>query len=85
VPERILREVCAEALGLAEFDEGAFRERVERIDIPEHGILLFRFKDGTAAAKRWVSAAKKESWTPQRRAAHSEQLRKRVNARGRKE
>jgi len=78
LPERILKRICAEALGLADFDGDVFLEKVERIIVPEHGILVFHFKDGTVVNKTWVNNSKKESWTPELRAAHSERLRKRV-------
>lgn len=67
IPEYILRQKCAEALGLEEFDEDVFAEQVEVITIPEQGILNFHMKDGTEKTLTWVSTAKKDSWTPEAR------------------
>lgn len=47
IPEYILRQKCAEALGLEEFDEDAFAKQIEIITIPEQGILNFHMTDGT--------------------------------------
>ena len=67
IPEYILRQKCAEALGLEEFDEDAFAEQVEVITVPEQGILNFHMADGTEKTLTWVSTAKKDSWTPEAR------------------
>ena len=67
IPEYILRQKCAEALGLEEFDEDAFAEQVEVITVPEQGILNFHMTDGTEKTLTWVSTAKKDSWTPEAR------------------
>ena len=63
IPDKILRQACAEVLGLDEFDEQVFAERVERIDVPDGGILVFHFYDGTEVVKEWASTAKKDCWT----------------------
>lgn len=67
IPEYILRQKCAEALGLEEFDEDAFAEQVEVITVPEQGILNFHMADGTEKTLTWVSTAKKDAWTPEAR------------------
>lgn len=67
IPEYILRQKCAEALGLEEFDEDAFAQQVELITIPEQGILNFHMTDGTEKTITWTSTAKKDSWTPEAR------------------
>jgi DNA invertase Pin-like site-specific DNA recombinase len=79
IPEPALRAVCAEALGLEEFDDGVFAARVEVITAHENNTLVFRFTDGTEATKVWYynSTARKDCWTPERRAAWSEQLKNR--------
>ena len=67
IPEYILRQKCAEALGLEEFDEDAFAEQVEVITVPEQGILNFHMTDGIEKTLTWVSTAKKDAWTPEAR------------------
>jgi len=78
IPERILKKVCTEVLGLEDFDENIFLEKVERITVPQKDIMVFHFMDGSSLTKPWVNTAKKDSWTPERRAQHSEQLKRRV-------
>ena len=69
IPEIILKRKCAEALGLEKFDEFIFLERVKRIVIPSKDNMVFHFKDGTELTMPWVNTAKKDCWTPERRAA----------------
>lgn len=42
VPHRILVSESAAALGLGEFDEAKFLRRVERIEVPQEHVLVFR-------------------------------------------
>lgn len=42
-----LREAAAKAMGIEEFDDRAFTERVDKIMTTEGGALVFRFYDGT--------------------------------------
>jgi DNA invertase Pin-like site-specific DNA recombinase len=80
IPEPALKAVCAEALGIKEFDEGVFAERVEKIVAHEGNTLVFYFKDGTDVTKvwEWRSTARKDWWTPEARKAHGERLSQRV-------
>ena len=77
IREDVLKEECAKALGLPEFDEETFSERVEKITIPATGTMLFEFTDGTTLEHHWSRNAKKESWTAERRKAVSEYRRSR--------
>ena len=63
IPDKILKACCAEVLGIDEFDDEVFAERVERIDVPDGGILVFHFYDGTEVTKEWKSTAKQDCWT----------------------
>ena len=77
IREDVLNEECAKVLGLPEFDEDTFSERVAKITIPGTGIMLFEFTDGTSIEHHWSRNAKKESWTAERRKAVSEYRRSR--------
>ena len=72
IPDRFLRQACAEALGTDEFDEEVFTERVNFVSVPDNGFLTFHFKDGTKKTLAWENTAKKDCWTADRRAAVSE-------------
>jgi DNA invertase Pin-like site-specific DNA recombinase len=65
IREDVLKEECAKVLGIPEFDEDVFSERVRRITIPEAGTMLFEFIDGSELEHHWERNAKKESWTPE--------------------
>ena len=71
IPDRYLRKACAEVLGLEEFDEDVFIEKVDYISVPDNGQLRFHFKDGTEKIQTWVNTAKKDAWTPEARARTS--------------
>ena len=72
IPEKTLQKVCAEVLGLDEFDEQIFTEKVDQIIPLEGDILRFKFNDGSEVEKSWVSTARKDYWTPEVRRAWSE-------------
>ena len=46
-----LKRLTAEAMGLPEFDEAAFAAKVEEIQVPENGTLVFVFYDGHTVTK----------------------------------
>ena len=63
IPEDLLKEKCAEVLGLAEYDPAAFTAKVAAITVPDDGVLVFIFKDGTERALTWENRSRSESWT----------------------
>lgn len=71
IPEPILRRECAKVLGLTKFDEKVFAERVEKIIIPKHGIMVFYFSDGTSLRHEWVNTSKRDCWTDEYKAKTS--------------
>ena len=75
IPEKILKTCCAEVLGIPEFDEDVFAEKIERIDVPDCGILVFHFYDGTEITKEWESTAKKDCWTEEHKDRQREWVR----------
>lgn len=67
IPEKILQNVCAEVLGLDEFDETVFAERIDGITVHGSDTLEFHFSDGHTETRKWVSTAKSDWWTPERK------------------
>lgn len=67
IPEKTLKDICAEVLELKTFDEGIFSERVKQIVVVGEDTLEFHFNDGTSLIKKWKSTAKKDWWTDERR------------------
>lgn len=75
IPETILKKCCSEVLGLDEFDEQIFSKRIERIDVPCQGILLFNFVEGGVISKEWHSKARTDCWTDELKNKHRESRR----------
>lgn len=78
IREEILRKLSAEVLGLANFDENIFLERVDRIEIPRPHTLLFFFKDGTKASRTWEDLPFTAPWTEERKQKLQERNRSRA-------
>ena len=58
-------DLAAQVLGLAQFDEGVFLERVKGIDALPDKTLVFHFKDGSTAERHWEYISRAKSWTPE--------------------
>ena len=73
IPEDILKEKCTEVLELAEYDPAVFTAKVAAITIPDDGVLVFAFKDGTEQTVTWENRSRRESWTDEMKQAAREQ------------
>ena len=71
IPEAKLMEASTKVLGIPEFDEDIFFDKVEFITVRGTHELLFCLKDGTEVTKHWEHTAQKASWTPERKARHA--------------
>ena len=69
-------KVCTEVLGLDEFDEAIFLEKVDHIDVPERYTLEFHMADGNVVTKDCLNTGHRDCWTPERRAEVSMKRRK---------
>lgn len=76
IPHQILVRECTKVLGLAEFDEKIFLSRVDKIVIPEQHVMVFHMESGEQITRRWVSTARKDWWTCERRKAWGERTKK---------
>ena len=76
IPERALREACAEALDLDEFNEDAFLKKVDHIIVNPNRQLEFHFYDGTTRVQTWKSTAQKDCWTDEQKNRQREWMRK---------
>ena len=65
IPERVLYRVITEVLGLEEFDEAVFKEKIEEMMAYPNNLLVIHFKDKTVKEVTWVTPSRKESWTPE--------------------
>ena len=69
IPEQMLKDACAEVMGLDTFDEIIFSEQIDHIEIPAPNEMIFYFKDGRIVPHHWESTMRKDCWTDERRAA----------------
>ena len=69
-------KVCTEVLGLDEFDEAIFLEKVNHIDVSERYTLEFHMTDGRVITKDCPNTGHRDCWTPERRAEVSAKRRK---------
>ena len=77
IPENILKQKCAEVMGLPSYDPDRFRDSVSSITVPDDGILVFTFHDGTERTVFWENRSRRESWTDEMsEAAAAERRRK---------
>ncbi len=70
IPEDILKEKCAEALGLSEYDPAVFTIKVDSVTIPDDGVLVFKCKDGTDKTIHWENHSRREIWTDEMKQAY---------------
>lgn len=69
IPESILKSVTAEVLGLDNFDEDTFTERIDHIGVPGANQLIYVFADGHREERTWKDRSRSESWTPEMKEA----------------
>ncbi len=71
VPEEQLKRICCEVLGTDAFGSDLFSEKIEKIIVIGKDTMEFHFRDGSALKKKWKTTAKKDMWTPERKALWS--------------
>lgn len=65
IPEKLLYDLAAQVLGLTQFDEGVFLERVKGIDALPDKTLVFHFYNGSTVARHWEHISRAKNWTPE--------------------
>lgn len=84
IPENTFKKVCAEVLGLVEFDENKFSAKVSLVTVPKDHMLVFHLKDGTKVTKTWKTVSKKDVWTDEMRQTARERMMGNQRWRGKK-
>ena len=64
IPEGILKDAAASALGLPAFDGERFKEAVIEIRVPVAGALIFLMRGGSEIRVEWENKSRRHSWTP---------------------
>ena len=65
IPEGILMDTTASALGVDKFNEAFFHERVSKMVISVGNCITYHMKDGTEIQRVWKDRSRRESWTPE--------------------
>ena len=71
-----LKQACAEVLGLDEFDDAIFLDKVDFINVPKRYVLEFHMKDGRIIMRDCPNTGHQDCWTPEYRAITSAKRRK---------
>jgi len=74
IPEATLKAICAEVLGLAEYDADIFAACVESIVVPEDNRMQFHLKDGHILDRAWVDRSRASVWQPDMKKAARQQM-----------
>jgi len=69
IPEPTLISVCCDVLGIAEFDERVFTERISGIRVTAPNELLFLLADGHTETRAWKDRSRSDSWTDEMKEA----------------
>lgn len=72
ISDTALKTFIADVLGIDEFDDNVFTERIDHIDVAGKDRYTFHYTDGTTSAHTWRPNLKKSSWTPAKKAAWAE-------------
>ena len=72
IPEATLITVTAEIMGLTDFDEAVFKNRISEIQAPGGNRLAFLFSDGSTVSREWTDRSRRESWTDEMKQAARE-------------
>ena len=67
ISQKGLIKACTEVLGLTEFDEQIFLDKVDHIEVPEGYVLDFFMKDGTVIRKLCPNTGHQDCWTKEYR------------------
>lgn len=74
--DKKLKEACARALGIPEFDDDAFLERVDHIEVPARHTITIFMKNGREIQEKCIPTGHQDCWTEERRAQTSAKRRK---------
>ncbi|MCD8336245.1 MAG: recombinase family protein [Lachnospiraceae bacterium] len=74
--EDLLKQMTAEVLGIEQFDDDTFLERIDHISVVSATELVFHMKDGSTVSREWVKPKKTmPPWTEERREKQTQAIR----------
>ena len=69
IPEDLLMNITAEALGIDNFNERTFADNMACIRVCTENTLIYQFKDGSNVTMQWRDRSRRQSWTDEMKAA----------------
>lgn len=72
--ENLLKSISADVLGIDEFDEAAFTDKVDRITVVSNDELIFHLKDGSEATRQWQFKRRQPAWSEERKQRQSKKM-----------
>ena len=69
IPESTLMSITAEVLGIEDFNEQAFSDRVAHIRVCAENTLIYQFIDGAETKIQWKDRSRSQSWTDEMKVA----------------
>ena len=78
IPEPTLMTACCDVLGILEFDERVFTERISGIRVTAPNELLFLLDDGHTETRTWKDRSRRDSWTDEMKEAARQRAAKKL-------
>jgi site-specific DNA recombinase len=72
--ENLLKSISADVLGIDEFDEAVFTDKVDRITVISNEELAFHLKDGSEITQQWQFKRRQPAWSEERKQRQSEKM-----------
>ena len=72
--ENLLKSISADVLGIDEFDEAAFTDKVDRITVVSNEELIFHLKDGSKVTRQWQFKRRQPAWSEERKQRQSKKM-----------
>lgn len=76
-----IKTAVAGMMGLAQFDETAFRSQIDHLSVSPTRLLTAHFRDGHTATHQFPQKVKKPCWTPEHREHFMQSVQRRKEAR----
>lgn len=72
--ENLLKSISADVLGIDEFDEAIFTDKVDHITVISNEELAFHLKDGSEITRQWQFKRRQPAWSEERKQRQSEKM-----------
>lgn len=72
--ENLLKSISADVLGIDEFDEAAFTDKVDHITVVSNEELIFHLKDGSEVTRQWQFKRRQPAWSEERKQRQSKKM-----------